>query len=582
MQPTPERKKTIQNLLRKAENDGLGRDYWSKYYVEHVAHETQMHPDTAYQEYLYIHRNIEEDHKQRNKTSFYETIQTLRYKEYVEEPQMLKYRPLELYGFYKGKDLYKKLTEILSLEFRHLHPVITPRTPSTDTPELYVYIDGVYVRGAQSYIEEYCREQLREKYTKRIARNVTEKIIADTYTDPKQFFKPQKNHICVENGIYNIETKELEPHTPEKVFFQKIPHKYNENASIQEVKKFFEDVLPKPEDIVVIQEMFGYSLTQNHFIAKAFMLLGEGGNGKGQTITLLRKLLGDDNYSSVSLQSLLENRFKAAQLQHRLANISGDLSPKALRNTGLFKAVTGGDSISAERKNQPSFEFESYATQIFACNELPRTHDTTTAFARRWALIEFPFSFKDPSEYDENNPLHKKKVPRIAEKITDKNEMEGLLKWSLEGLHRVIKNDEFSTTQTTEELMQYWIAKTDSLQAFLMECVTTDTNTIITKEHMRDAYYLWAKKKGYEANRSTKHHANTIRSFFAVGDTQKRIEGKVTRCWKGLAFKDDYEAVRIGERSIFNHLQDEFQEVTEEDIKEIHDNTKQAKQGENQ
>ncbi len=60
---------------------------------------------------------------------------------------------------------------------------------------------------------------------------------------------------------------------------------------------------------------------------------------------MLKRLLGERNCSDATLHSLVENRFAAATLYGKLANLAGDLDSKWLESTATFKAITGGDSL---------------------------------------------------------------------------------------------------------------------------------------------------------------------------------------------------------------------------------------------
>ena len=71
------------------------------------------------------------------------------------------------------------------------------------------------------------------------------------------------------------------------------------------------------------------------------------------------KFVGADNVSNETLQRLVSNRFAAASLVGKLANICTDLPTKRLEDTHLFKGITGGDPIQAERKYQPPFSYKA-------------------------------------------------------------------------------------------------------------------------------------------------------------------------------------------------------------------------------
>ena len=87
-------------------------------------------------------------------------------------------------------------------------------------------------------------------------------------------------------------------------------------------------------------------------------------------------MLGSANVSHVPLQALDEDRFEVAELDGRLANICGDLDPRAARSSSTFKVLTGGtDQVTAERKFGQPFAFLPSARLIFSANEAPASAD---------------------------------------------------------------------------------------------------------------------------------------------------------------------------------------------------------------
>ena len=76
-------------------------------------------------------------------------------------------------------------------------------------------------------------------------------------------------------------------------------------------------------------------------------------------------------------------------------------------DNGIFKALTGEDYITAERKNKNPFSFKPYARLLFSCNEIPRNYgDRSEGFYRRLIIIRF-----------ENPVPPEKRDPNLIEKL---------------------------------------------------------------------------------------------------------------------------------------------------------------------
>ena len=79
------------------------------------------------------------------------------------------------------------------------------------------------------------------------------------------------------------------------------------------------------EDIVKVVRMIGDLLEPSCKHQKAFMLVGNGSNGKSVIIDLLAALVGKSNTSNVSLQGLSE-RFGTSDLYGKWLNTHADIN----------------------------------------------------------------------------------------------------------------------------------------------------------------------------------------------------------------------------------------------------------------
>jgi putative DNA primase/helicase len=426
--------------------------------------------------------------------------------------------------------------------------IITTR--NDEHKQTYFYDEGIYKQNGEAYIIEEVRQLLDEAFTVNICNNIINKIQADTMMNEEELYKePPLDLIAVKNGILNIKTRELYPFTPSLRFFNKLPVNYNDGIDCPNIKQHLKDVLKHETDTHLFQELAGYTLLRSYKYENAFMLSGNGRNGKSKTLDLLRYLLGHDNCSSIQLITIEKNNFILSEFHKKLANIAGDLSHETLKYTGSFKSLTGRDVITADRKFKSLIKFENYAKMIFACNEIPRTTDLSYAFFARWIILDFPYTFVDKEEY---NKLQNKTGCKIANKnqvdmITTPNELTGLLNYALDGLKRLNKQQGFSKTKTTEEIKQQWMRKSDSFAGFCMDCVEENYNNHISKRELRRVYsnYCRLHKLKQRSEREIKQY---LEINYGVNESKKSviIDGFNERenVWEGIKFKDDVQPVR--------------------------------------
>jgi putative DNA primase/helicase len=210
--------------------------------------------------------------------------------------------------------------------------------------------------------------------------------------------------------------------------------------------------------------------------------------------------------------------------------------------------LTGRDPIQAARKYLSRLPFVSYAKQIFACNELPFTHDLTDAFFDRWIILNFPFRFLPQKEIQEDpinqNENTKVQDPNIIDKISTDSEMSGLLNWALEGLERLFTNKAFSFSPSTSETRNTWLRKSDSCLAFVMDYIESDYENYIIKSDFKAKYAAYCKLHKVDIS-DDKQILQVLTTHAGASDDRKSIdiEGstKQRAVWNGIRFKDCIE-----------------------------------------
>ncbi len=356
-------------------------------------------------------------------------------------------------------------------------PIITLR----DTQEVCYYKDGVYnVDKSQTRIKRHIRK-VSDDFNYLANRAFVDETLA--YIQAHSYVDRDKvdagNYINFKNGLFNLNTWELEPHNPNYLSVRQIPLVYDPAADCPMIRKFLLEVVA-PMDIPLIYEWFGLALIPETKFSKALMLYGKGSNGKTVLLNLLTVFIGEENVSGESLQMLETKSFSIANLYGKLMNIFPDLPDTKMHTTAIFKQLTGNDIlIRGEEKYKSAFYFRNTARLIFSANELPKGN-IDYAFSRRWILINFPNTFE---ENDDKG---------LIKKLTTEMELSGLLNLALEGLKRLQEKGKFSNSKSVEETQREYLLNADTVGMFLDECTyPPDENT--EQGMMYVAYASWAK-----------------------------------------------------------------------------------------
>lgn len=378
-----------------------------------------------------------------------------------------------------------------------------------DTEEMVYYKDGIYRLGGEQIIkvelEKIAGHSMKIQKRNEIIAHIKYRTMVN-----REEFDNDINVINVKNGLLNIMTDELKPHTPEYLSFVQLPVKYNPDATCSKIIKFLTQVLSK-EDISKVVRVFGYCLYRSACYEKAVMLIGPGRNGKSVIIKLVEALVGHENASHASLQELLSDRFASSDLYCKLVNTYADLEADKLVNTGRFKTLVSGDTIRAQKKHQQAFSFRNYALLIFSTNKIPESEDKSYAYYRRWVILPLNRVFE--GEEEDSGLIHKL--------TTDERELSGFLNLALKGLKKLIKEGGFKDI-SVEKIKQQYEHNASIVRQFIDEQCIIDLNN---PEYLTLTSVLQNTFREFCKTRGTKALDDSIlgKELLQLGITKDRI-----------------------------------------------------------
>jgi putative DNA primase/helicase len=409
----------------------------------------------------------------------------------------------------------------LSAFIRKSYRILTMR----DNLDIYIYDNtkGYYQPNGYQFLRELIKDILSERYGEAHAKATINDITASTGANRAEL-EPPLNLIPLKNGILDLSKNppEFMHHSPDYFFTSTLPIEYYPNAQCPKILKFIEDLQPDKIEQMRLQEHVGYLLYRKQNYQIAMLLVGPEDSGKSRFLELLRRYLGEENVSSVDLHDFVDDRFARAELYHKYANICADISKTTLRQTGIFKRLTGGDLIDAQKKHRDPFRFVNSAKLWFSANEIPETADKTNAFFKRWDYLEFSRQF---TAIDRN--------PNIIEEISTPEELSGFLNWALEGLQRLLKNRKFTNIKTLEQRKEIWLLGSSSLYRFVKDCVE-EADWSETKEDFYIAYTRYCGGKGLSTLDIRVVGRDLPRIIPSVRRGWHREGDKEVQCWRGI------------------------------------------------
>jgi putative DNA primase/helicase len=283
------------------------------------------------------------------------------------------------------------------------------------------------------------------------------------------------------------------------------------------------------EDIkALLIEAIGYSFYRRNELSASFFLVGDKANGKSTYLTMIETLLGQSNTTSLGLEDLTE-RFYKVMLVGKLACNGDDISDNALRGKPLseFKKLVSGNSTLAENKGKDAFTHKPYCKFFFSCNNPPDLYDPTGAVMRRIVYIPMRAKFtKQDKDYD----------PYIISKLTSEKSMEYLIQLALAGLKRVLKNNDFTHSDLSDEALEQYEEQNNSVVAFMNEHYhdSIDTLSNYSINEVYNEYLDYCSTNRIEEVETRTKFSRTICIRYNMKTQPRKRDGKSLRCFVSI------------------------------------------------
>lgn len=335
---------------------------------------------------------------------------------------------------------------------------LTGETEDTALIYSYDFNEGIYTE--------------QEAFINRAIANLEYRFDSDKYRRVYKYLKTQlpflprlehKYLIAVNNGIFNIKTKQFEPFNPNYFITSKLATNYNKEAlkNIENIKEVFDVdrwlnsiACGNSEIVKLYWEIFAEAINPNHTREKMVILYGEGNNGKGTFQTLITNLIGLKNISTLTPHDF-SGEFKLEMLQGKVCNIGDDISNKYLDDMSNLMSIVTGDPVTVNRKGKSIITARFKILNIFSANRLPRVRNKSQGTYRRLLIVPFNADF--------NGQIQDR---RIKDKfLNDKTVLEYVLYKTLHWEYF----DKFTIPKVSEELLEEYKENNDYLYSFLKD-----------------------------------------------------------------------------------------------------------------
>lgn len=444
-------------------------------------------------------------------------------------------------------EVAKKRKDTDKVRFSNYEYEIASRYPHLKKNEVGIvfnYENGVYKMLSDQELSNIILNMLYEDmlWGYRTKRNISDKIACLISIIPDlELTNDKGDFFNCRNGLLQLSTGELKPHTPDFVSLVQSPVTYDPDATATTWLACLEAWMKGPESEekkLMLQQFSGYLLTSSMAYAKALFLVGDGGNGKSTFADTLSMVIGEQGTSRIDLEDLYST-FGLKGLIGKRLNVVEEVGGNYYQAHKLKKLISG-ESLTINMKFKDQFKFTPTAKFMFAVNTMPRVDDSSSATERRILVVQFNNHFRD-------NPNTELRFSGGALF----QELPGILNWMLEGYRKLEKDKMFVTTHEQQLALLEYREENSSVEGFIGEClyyspaVETPTSKLYTeyKDYcMKDGRKF---KSAIAFTKEMKAHGKRTGKFHFI----ERTSGHNPAAFRGVAVSSSWSDANFNDTS---------------------------------
>jgi putative DNA primase/helicase len=292
--------------------------------------------------------------------------------------------------------------------------------------------------------------------------------------------------------------------------------------------EFLEGLWPDDaESVGLLQEWFGYCLTQDTSQQKILLVVGPKRAGKGTIARVLTALVGPANVAGPTLGSLASN-FGLAPLVNKSvavisdARFSGRAADQAMVVEHLL-SISGEDTLTIDRKNRDHLTVKLPTRFTILTNELPRLTDASAALPSRLLILQLRRSW-----YGEEDT-------GLGERLLQ--ERPGVFLWAVEGLKRLRERGRFVQPASGEETASRLVELSSPVTAFVQERCELGPGKIVAKRTLYEMWRLWCNESGHEPGSVATFGRNLMAAFPAIQSSRLREGNNRVNSYVGIGLR---------------------------------------------
>jgi putative DNA primase/helicase len=250
-------------------------------------------------------------------------------------------------------------------------------------------------------------------------------------------------------------------------------------------------------------------------LAKFFIFIGGGGNGKGTLLSIIRKIIGAHNTSALSIKQMTDERYFTT-MQGKLVNLGDDLEDSAIDHEQMkvLKNISTCDYVATRNLFEQSKNIELTISLIFTSNHILRSWEKGESYKRR---VDWMPMFGKP----------KKKDKHFISKLTTPEALQYWIRLIVEAYQRLYKNEGFTFSEAVENFNAEYHEQNNTVLQYLQDYEKNDFLGLRSPEAYEN-YERWAEENGLPSQ-SKKLFVQSVNDVFGLSIKPKKINGKTAR-----------------------------------------------------
>jgi P4 family phage/plasmid primase-like protien len=338
------------------------------------------------------------------------------------------------------------------------------------------------------------------------------------------------------NGVVDlgVARPKLIPHDPKYTFRASSGIEFNAKAMCPKFLKGLLGTAMAPADITLVQKYAGSMLLGPNTCHGILIIRGTAGGGKSTLVSIIEKIIGEDNVAHLRTAHL-GGRFETSAFLEKRLLVGKDVPGDTLAVDGarMLKSLVGGDLMQAEIKFNPKKKAVrgDFHVIIVSNNNLHIALDgDQDAWGRRLLVVDF------------KNPKPAKPIPNFAEKLVAQ-EASGILNWLIEGAlayrSEMEKLGHLHLTQEQQGRIATLLADSDSVVQFVKNSLVAQSGQDVTSEELLLRYHKVCRQNNWTPVSMHQFQTRVPELMAQMFSTTRRNdimrEGKAVRGFKRVA-----------------------------------------------